>query len=88
MPATRAGRGLGRSHLGGSSVCPKKQPVGVTGMREVRGSVLVAGVGPQVTTHVPGAGCCQGECLYLPKNRAGWGGAGEECHLLANLKLD
>lgn len=46
-------------------------------MREVRGSVLVAGVGPQVTTHVPGAGCCHGECLYLPKNRAGQGVWGE-----------
>lgn len=35
-------------------------------MREVRGSVLVAGVGLLITTHVPGAGCCGGECLYLP----------------------
>ena len=61
----------------GTGVCPRKQILGRTGVREVRASVPAVGVGLQVTTHVPGAGCCRGESLYLPQT---WSG-GEGMHV-------
>lgn len=65
------GGDLSPSHVGGSNVFAEKQLLG--GSVRVRGSAPAAGVGPQVTAHVPGAVCQGREGLYLPQIMCAWG---------------